>query len=282
MNSDGTDSPTEAASVGDLTLSCLPLHVQHERFGTLRLYAGHAHAFEPHHEKLAALFATHPALALAEAQRPDSIRADLQPRQLIGQASVILMERHRSTATSAFQKLIGASQATNRKLVAVAEHFIETGDLPDRTTHLYRAPLGEIRIQGRPPSLIGPSGRVEFDLVGASQQVATVPKRFERLESMWLALLFSVVLLASPIALISHLAGRSGVRLSGPHQDEIRYDVSYLRLDEMAGVIARHSGLALDRLAGISSAPYSKRAGAASFGAENPAALVDVWDASTD
>ncbi len=52
------------------------------------------------------------------------------------------MERHRLTAEAAFGQLVTASQHLNQKLVVVAEHLIETGELPDRTTQLYRAPAG--------------------------------------------------------------------------------------------------------------------------------------------
>ena len=57
---------------------CLPLHVDRERLGTLSLYATRASAFGVRHERLAALFATYAALALAEARRLEHIRAALQ------------------------------------------------------------------------------------------------------------------------------------------------------------------------------------------------------------
>jgi GAF domain-containing protein len=129
-----------AAAIGVLSMICLPLYVGQERLGTLSLYSGRAGAFNRQHQKLAALFATHAALALAEARRLSHIRTALKSRQLTGQATGILMERHRLTGEAAFAQLVKASQDSNRKLVAVAEHLIETGELPDRTTQLYRAP----------------------------------------------------------------------------------------------------------------------------------------------
>lgn len=129
-----------AAAIGVLSMICLPLYVGQERLGTLSLYSGRAAAFNRQHQRLAALFATHAALALAEARRLTHIRTALKSRQLTGQATGILMERHRLTGEAAFAQLVRASQDTNRKLVAVAEHLIETGELPDRTTQLYRAP----------------------------------------------------------------------------------------------------------------------------------------------
>jgi GAF domain-containing protein len=125
---------------GVLSMMCLPLYVDHERIGTLSLYATRADAFTAQHERVAALFATHAALALAEARRLARIRTALNSRQLIGQATGILMERHRLTSEAAFKQLSTVSQQTNHKLVAVAEHLIETGELPDKTTRFYRAP----------------------------------------------------------------------------------------------------------------------------------------------
>jgi GAF domain-containing protein len=129
-----------AASVGVLSMICLPLYVGRERLGSLSLYSGRPGAFTQQHERVAALFATHAALALAEARRLEHVRTALSSRQLIGQATGILMERHRLTADAAFSQLVTASQNLNHKLVVVAEHLIETGELADRTTQLYRAP----------------------------------------------------------------------------------------------------------------------------------------------
>lgn len=129
-----------ATSLGVQSMVCVPLYLDRERLGSLSLYSSRSSAFNRQHERLAALFATHAALALAEARRLEHVRTALNSRQLIGQATGILMERHRLTGDAAFAKLVKTSQDTNRKVAAVAEHLIETGELPDRTTQLYRAP----------------------------------------------------------------------------------------------------------------------------------------------
>ena len=51
-------------------------------------------------------------------------------RDLIGQAKGILMERQRLSAGDAFDLLRRASQRLNRKLIDVAEHLTETGEMP--------------------------------------------------------------------------------------------------------------------------------------------------------
>jgi len=60
-----------------------------------------------------------------------SLRAiRLSTRDVIGQAKGILMERQRLSAGDAFDLLRRASQRLNRKLIDVAEHLTETGELP--------------------------------------------------------------------------------------------------------------------------------------------------------
>jgi GAF domain-containing protein len=119
-----------AVTVGVLSMLCIPLWVDDRQLGSLSLYAERPRAFDANDERLASLFATHAALALAEAQRATNLRAALVNRDLIGQAKGILMERNRSTADQAFALLSQTSQHTNRKLIAVAEHLVSTGELP--------------------------------------------------------------------------------------------------------------------------------------------------------
>lgn len=123
------DFSAQAAHLGIFSLLCVPLWVDNRRLGTLSLYADHADAFGDHDERVATLFATLAALALAGAQRTDQLYSALANRDLIGQAKGILMERQRITADVAFARLAQASQAENMKLAAVARHLVETGEL---------------------------------------------------------------------------------------------------------------------------------------------------------
>ena len=54
----------------------------------------------------------------------------LLSRDVIGQAKGILMERQRITADEAFDVLRKASQHLNVKLRNLAEHVVETGEIP--------------------------------------------------------------------------------------------------------------------------------------------------------
>lgn len=118
-----------AQEYGVRSLLCVPLWVDERCLGTLSLYGGQPAAFTSHDERITTLFATLAALALAEAQRTGQLRAALDNRDFIGQAKGILMHRDGITAEAAFACLARTSQHTNTKLVDVARHLAETGEL---------------------------------------------------------------------------------------------------------------------------------------------------------
>jgi GAF domain-containing protein len=119
-----------AVSLGVLSIQCVPLWVDEGHLGSLSLYATVRAAFSAHHAQLASLFATHAALALADAQRTDHLRVAAANRDVIGVAKGILVERHKITPDEAFGLLSKASQNANRKLTAVAQDLVDTGELP--------------------------------------------------------------------------------------------------------------------------------------------------------
>ena len=120
----------EAAELGVCSMLCVPLWVHEQCLGALTLYAERSDAFTRLDERLAHLFGTLAALAIAEAQRVGQLRTAMANRDVIGQAKGILMERHRLTADAAFHRLAEASQRVNKKLVVVAAHVAATGELP--------------------------------------------------------------------------------------------------------------------------------------------------------
>lgn len=73
------------------------------------------------------MFASHEAVALAQAQKLNHLGRALASRDLIGQAKGVLMERYKITADQALALLARASQDTNRNLTEVAEHLTHTG-----------------------------------------------------------------------------------------------------------------------------------------------------------
>jgi GAF domain-containing protein len=119
----------EAQRCGVRSQLCVPLWVDERCLGTLSLYGEKPSVFTRHDEHITTLFATLAALALAEAQRTEQLRAALANRDLIGQAKGILMGRSGVTADDAFKCLTEVSQVTNVKLLTVAQHLVETGEL---------------------------------------------------------------------------------------------------------------------------------------------------------
>ena len=66
------------------------------------------------------------------AKREVQLRQAVEGHRIIGQATGIMMERHRLTAGVAFELLRDASQNRNIKLRAIAQRVIDTGQEPDR------------------------------------------------------------------------------------------------------------------------------------------------------
>jgi GAF domain-containing protein len=118
-----------ATSLGVASVLCAPLWLNNRRIGTLSLFAPKPYAFGDTELHLTELFATHAALALAEAQGREQWNAALASRDVIGQAKGILIERYRLTPLEAFDRLSRASQAANVRLVEVAQHLVETGEV---------------------------------------------------------------------------------------------------------------------------------------------------------
>lgn len=113
------------------SLLCTPLAVQSTVYGALSLVSTEPHAFDEEAEALAAVFAAHATLALANLREMRSLTAMAGSRDVIGQAKGIVMERHKLTADDAFAVLVRASQRGNIKLRAVCQHLISTGSFPD-------------------------------------------------------------------------------------------------------------------------------------------------------
>ena len=124
--------PDLAARVGELgarSMVCFQLFVTGDTLGSLNVLATEPAAFSDESERIGLLFASHAAIALADAQELGHVKEALVNRDLIGQAKGILMERFKITADQAFVLLTTASQQTNRKLTVVAADLTDTGIL---------------------------------------------------------------------------------------------------------------------------------------------------------
>jgi len=97
----------------------------------LNLFNAEPEAFDEESEHVALLFASHAAIAMADAEQQDHLRQAIEFRDLIGQAKGILMERYKLTADQSFQVLTRASNRGNRKLRDVAVELAEQGTVPE-------------------------------------------------------------------------------------------------------------------------------------------------------
>jgi transcriptional regulator with GAF, ATPase, and Fis domain len=120
------------AELGVGSMLSFQLYVEQDNLGALNLYAHDTDAFSDESEQVGLLFATHAAVAMADAQQHQHLSRAIAVRDLIGQAKGILMERHKLTGDQAFTLLVRASQSTNTKLNEVARYLVETGELGHR------------------------------------------------------------------------------------------------------------------------------------------------------
>jgi GAF domain-containing protein len=98
----------------------------------LNLYSAELDAFDETDQTTAVLLATHGALAHTAARRQDKIdnlEQALVNSRRIGTAIGVLMASYRVTDEQAFDLLRIASQSRHRKLIAIAEDVIESGEL---------------------------------------------------------------------------------------------------------------------------------------------------------
>jgi hypothetical protein len=120
-----------AARLGLRSLLACQLATARDRLGALNLYSTQPRAFGEQSEVLALAYATHVGVALAAAEREANLRTALASREAIGQAIGILIERHRFTATQAFDLMVHISQRRHVRLRDIAEELVMTGTLPE-------------------------------------------------------------------------------------------------------------------------------------------------------
>ncbi len=115
--------------LGVASMLCFQLFVHASDLGSLNLLARRPNAFTDESERVGLLFASHAAVAVADAQDLNHIGRALASRDVISQAKGILMERYKITSSMAFALLAKISQDNNTKLFDVAESLTQTGTL---------------------------------------------------------------------------------------------------------------------------------------------------------
>lgn len=133
------DYTPRAAERGALSSLSVPLGIDEDEqvTGAINIYAREPNAFDEASRTAATRFGPYAAVAAGNLHayqgardRADNLQAALVTRAVIDQAKGILMDRHKLTPDQAFQVLAQMSMKTNRKLHAVADELVLTGDLP--------------------------------------------------------------------------------------------------------------------------------------------------------
>jgi len=116
-----------AARLGIGSMIACSLPSEHGGASALNLHAAAPAAFDEAAVEMASIYAAHSSAALNQASLIASLRTAMISRQVIGEATGILMERHRVNSRRAFGMLTQASQRLNVKLRHVAEYVVRTG-----------------------------------------------------------------------------------------------------------------------------------------------------------
>ncbi|MGC9500807.1 ANTAR domain-containing protein [Streptomyces sp. WG7] len=103
----------------------LRLRADRRRLTVLTAYARKPQAFDEDATRIGRLFTAHVSLALDSATVREQLTEAMRTRDLIGQATGILMERLDIDAAGAFDSLVKASQRENVKLRDLARRIVD-------------------------------------------------------------------------------------------------------------------------------------------------------------
>ncbi|WP_051704950.1 MULTISPECIES: ANTAR domain-containing protein [unclassified Streptomyces] len=104
----------------------LRLRADRRRLTVLTAYARKPGVFDEAATHIGRLFTAHVSVALDSATVREQLTEAMHTRDLIGQATGILMERQGIDATAAFESLVRASQRENVKLRDIARRIVGT------------------------------------------------------------------------------------------------------------------------------------------------------------
>lgn len=108
----------------------LDLFDEEASIGGLNLYGDEPHAFTDASTHLAVLFAAQASHVLGRRMRETQLTEALKTRQLIGQATGIVMERYQLSEARAFEFLTRVSQQSNIRLATVAAELVQQAAQP--------------------------------------------------------------------------------------------------------------------------------------------------------
>ncbi|WP_217142249.1 ANTAR domain-containing protein [Streptomyces sp. AC627_RSS907] len=121
---DGGGNPL--SDLGLRSALSLRLRADRRRLTVLTAYAREPRAFDEDATRIGRLFTAHVSLALDSATVREQLTEAMRTRDLIGQATGILMERLDIDAAGAFDSLVKASQRENVKLRDLARRVVDS------------------------------------------------------------------------------------------------------------------------------------------------------------
>ncbi|MGW4569016.1 GAF and ANTAR domain-containing protein [Streptomyces sp. NPDC004561] len=104
------------------------LRADKRRLTVLTAYSREPHAFDESAARLGRLFTAHVSLALNSVTVREQLTEAMHTRDLIGQATGVLMERLDIDAAAAFESLVRASQRENIKLRDLARRIVGSAE----------------------------------------------------------------------------------------------------------------------------------------------------------
>ncbi|MFF7377865.1 GAF and ANTAR domain-containing protein [Streptomyces massasporeus] len=123
-DSEADDGWDVLAALGLRSALSLRLRSDRRRLTVLTAYARKPGAFDEEATRVGRLFSAHVSIALDSATVREQLTEAMHTRDLIGQATGILMERQGIDATAAFESLVRASQRENVKLRDLARRIV--------------------------------------------------------------------------------------------------------------------------------------------------------------
>ncbi|CAL9511789.1 ANTAR domain-containing protein [Streptomyces sp. enrichment culture] len=130
-DSRGDESEDALAGLGLRSVLSLRLRADRRRLTVLTAYARKPRAFDEAALRIGRLFTAHVGIALEAATVREQLTEAMRTRDLIGQATGILMERLDIDAAGAFDSLVRASQRENVKLRDLARRIVDAHESPD-------------------------------------------------------------------------------------------------------------------------------------------------------
>ncbi|MGW7494813.1 GAF and ANTAR domain-containing protein [Streptomyces luteogriseus] len=129
-DSEADDGWDVLAALGLRSALSLRLRTDRRRLTVLTAYARKPGAFDEEAMRVGRLFSAHVSIALDSATVREQLTEAMHTRDLIGQATGILMERQGIDAAAAFESLVRASQRENVKLRDLARRIVGAHNTP--------------------------------------------------------------------------------------------------------------------------------------------------------